>query len=191
MVENPTQCFGEHIRWIYDSRKVNQYDVLHKSPVLKCKIPDFDMTGAISWPIVIDNLDHRVVVFVYGTRLSLSIPQLMKNETQILHDFCGSICGDKFGFCGTLCTDGLCWGTISHDTTGQTASIACPGSTVTQFIGMGYIHVSDQLPEMWRWRDHGKRVIKLNRIIGHLWRCIHGFGTPTHDAPPQSCVWWR
>jgi len=34
MVENPTQGFRKHIRRIYDSRKVNQNDVLHKSPML-------------------------------------------------------------------------------------------------------------------------------------------------------------
>jgi len=44
VVEYPTECFREHVRGIHDSRKVNQNDVLHKSPVLKCKIPDFHMT---------------------------------------------------------------------------------------------------------------------------------------------------
>jgi len=57
MVEHPTECFGECVRRIHDSRKVNQ-NVLHESPMLKCKISDFHMTRAISRSTVIDNLDR-------------------------------------------------------------------------------------------------------------------------------------
>jgi len=74
MVEYPAQRLCEHIRRIHDSRKVNQDDVLHKSPVLKSKISDFDVTRTIRWPTVIDNLDGRVIVLIYGSRLGLSVP---------------------------------------------------------------------------------------------------------------------
>jgi len=98
MVENPTQGLCKHIRRIHNSRKVDQDDILHKSPMLKCKIPDFDMTRAISGSTVIDNLDRRIVVFIDGSRLRLSAPQFMKNESQIVGDFCGSISSNEFGF---------------------------------------------------------------------------------------------
>ena len=77
VVECPTECFREHICRIHDSWKVNQNDVLHKSPVLKCKIPDFHMTRTIRGSTVVDNLDCGVVIFVDGGRLSLSVPQFM------------------------------------------------------------------------------------------------------------------
>jgi len=73
MVENSTQSFGEHVRWIHDSRKTDQDNVLHKSPMLRCKISDFDMTRVISRMIVIDDLDRGVVYFVDRSRLSLSV----------------------------------------------------------------------------------------------------------------------
>jgi len=45
MVEYPAHCLGEHVRRINDSRKLNQDDVLHKSPMLQCKISgSFDST---------------------------------------------------------------------------------------------------------------------------------------------------
>jgi len=34
VVEDPTECFREHVRRIHDFRKVNQDDVLHESPML-------------------------------------------------------------------------------------------------------------------------------------------------------------
>jgi len=105
MVEYPTECFREHVRRIHDSRKVNQNDVLHESPMLKCKISDFYMTRAISGLTVVDDLDHGIVVFVDGSRLSLSVPQLVKNESQIFGDFCSSIGCYEFGFRGTLRTN--------------------------------------------------------------------------------------
>jgi len=80
VVEYPTKCFCEHVRRIHDSRKVNQNDVLHESPMLKCKIPDFHMTRAISGSTVVDNLDRGIVVFVDGCVLSLSVSQFVKNE---------------------------------------------------------------------------------------------------------------
>jgi len=58
MVEYPTECFCEHVRRIHDSRKVNQNDVLHESPMPKCKISDLHMTRAISGSTVVDNLDR-------------------------------------------------------------------------------------------------------------------------------------
>jgi len=84
---------------------MNQDDVLHKMPMLQCKISDFDMTRTIGGTIVIDNTDRRVNVFVDGSRLILSVSQFMKNETQIFCDFRGSVCGDKFGFRGALHVD--------------------------------------------------------------------------------------
>jgi len=81
MVEYPTECFCEHVHRIHDSRKVNQNDVFHESPMLKCKMSDFHMTRAISGSTVIDNLDRGIVVFIYGSRLGLSVPQLVKNES--------------------------------------------------------------------------------------------------------------
>jgi len=130
MVEYPTESFREHVRRIHDSRKVNQNDVLHESPMLKCKISDFRMTRAISGSTVVDNLDRGVVVFVDGSRLSLSVPQLVKNESQILGDFCCGTGCYEFSFRGTLRADGLCARTISHDTTGQTTSVSRSGSTL-------------------------------------------------------------
>jgi len=131
VMEYPTKCFREHVRRIQDSRKVDQNDVLHKLPMLKCKIPDFGMTRAISGLTVIDNLDRGIVVFVDGRRLSLSVSQFVKNKSQVFGDFCGSIGRYEFGFCGALRTNGLCARTISHDTTGQTTSIPCSRPTLT------------------------------------------------------------
>jgi len=91
VVEYPTECFREHVRWIHDSWKVNQDDVLHESPMLKCKISDFNMTRAISGSTVIDNLDRRIVVFIDGGRLSLSVTQFMKDETQYLVTFAAAL----------------------------------------------------------------------------------------------------
>ena len=81
MMKNPSQCLCKHISRIHDSREMDQDNVLHKSPVLECKIPDLYMTRVISGSTVIDNLDCRVIVFIDGCRLSLSVSQLMKNET--------------------------------------------------------------------------------------------------------------
>jgi len=152
MVEDPTQCFGKHIRWIYDSRKVNQDDVLHQSPMLKCKVSDFDMSRVISGSTIIANLDRGIVVFVDGCRLCLSVPQLVKNETQILGDFCGCISCYEFGFRGALCTDRLSARAISHDTTGQTTSVSHCRTTLMQLVSVCCIYVSNQLVKM-----HGRR----------------------------------
>ena len=105
MVENPTQCFRKHVRRIHDSRKVNQDNVLHKLPMLKCKISDFDMSRAIGGSTVIGDLDRGIVVFVDGSGLSLRAPQFVKNELQMFGDFCGSISSYEFGFRGALCAD--------------------------------------------------------------------------------------
>jgi len=113
VVEHPTECFREHVRRIHDSRKVNQNDVLHKSPVLKCKTPDFHMTRTIRGSTAIDNLDRGIVVFACGSRLSLSAHQFVKNESQAFGDLCGSICCYEFGFRGALRTNGLCARTTS------------------------------------------------------------------------------
>jgi len=118
MVEDPSESLRKHIGWIHDSRKVNQHDVLYKAPMLKCKISDFHMTRAISGSTVIANLDRGIVVFLDGSRLSLSVTQFMKNETQVFGDFSGSICCNEFGFRGALRTNGLCAGSICHDSTG-------------------------------------------------------------------------
>jgi len=131
MVEYPTKGFREHVHRIHDSRKVNQNDVLHESPMLKCKISDFYTTRAISGSTVVDNLDRGIVVFVDGSRLSLSVPQLVKNESQMFGDFCGGIGCHEFSFRGTLSVHRLiCARTISHDTTGQTSSVSRSGSTL-------------------------------------------------------------
>jgi len=103
----------------------------HKSPMLKCKISDLDMTRAISGSTVVDDLDRRIVVFVDGSRLGLSVPQLVKNESQTFGDSCCGIGSNEFGFCGTLRTDGLCARTISHNTTSQTTSISRSRATLT------------------------------------------------------------
>jgi len=73
MMEYPSQRLREHIRRIHDSRKVDQDDVLHKSPVLKSKISNLDVTRAIRWSTVIDDLDGRIIVFINGSRLGLSV----------------------------------------------------------------------------------------------------------------------
>jgi len=95
----------EHVRRIHDARKVNQNDVLHKSPMRQCKLSDFYMTRAISGSTMVDNLDRRIVVFVDRSGLGLSVPQFMKNESQIFGDFHGSISSYEFGFRGALCTE--------------------------------------------------------------------------------------
>jgi len=134
MVEDPTQCFCKHVRGIHDSRKVNQDDILHKSPMLKCKISDFDMSRAISGSTMIDDLDRGIVVFVDGCRLCLSVPQFVKNETQIFGDFCSSISGYEFGFHGALCTDRLSARAICHDTTGHATSVSHCRTRLTQLV---------------------------------------------------------
>jgi len=155
MVEHPSECFCEHVRRIHDSRKVNQNDVLNESSMLKCKISDFHMTRAISGSTVVGNLDRGIVVFMDGSRLSLSVPQLVKNESKTFGDFCRSIGCCEFGFHGTLRTNGLCARTISHDTIGQTTSVYCSGSKLTQFISVSGIDVSNQLLKMGRRRNDG------------------------------------
>jgi len=102
------------------------------------------MTRAISGSTVIDNLDRGIVAFIYGSRLGLSVPQLVKNELQIFGDLGRRIGCYEFGFCGTLRTNGLCARTICHDTTGQTTSVPCSGSMLMQFISMSGINVRDQ-----------------------------------------------
>jgi len=131
VVEYPTECFCEHIRRIHNSWKVDQDDVLHESPMLKCKISDFHMTRTIRGLTVIDNLDRGIILFVDGCRLSLSVTQFVKNESQLFGDFRGGIGCDEFGFRGALCTNRLCARTISHDTTGQTTSVPCGRPTLT------------------------------------------------------------
>jgi len=162
MVENPTQCFCEHVCGIHDSRKVHQNDVVHKPPMLQCKISDFYMTRAISGSTVLDNLDRQVVVFVDGSGLSLSVTQFMKNKSQTFGDFCGSICGYEFCFRGTLRTDMLCARTISHDTTGQATSTPCCRATLMQFVSVWRIDMSNQLSKMGRGRNDWKGVIRLH-----------------------------
>jgi len=76
------------------------------------------MTRAISGSTMVDDLDCRIVVFLDGGRLSLSVTQFMKNETQVFGDFGGSICRNEFGLRGALRTDGLCARTICHNSTG-------------------------------------------------------------------------
>jgi len=105
MVEYPTEGFREHVRRIDDSRKVNQNDVLHESPMLRCNISDFRMTRESSGLTVVDDLDRGIVVFVDGSRLSLSVPQLVKNESQIFADFCDGIGCYEFSFRGAMCAD--------------------------------------------------------------------------------------
>jgi len=152
MVENPTQrCFRKHVRRIHDSRKVNQDDVLHELPMLKCKMSDFHMTRGISGSTVIDNLDRGIIVFVDASGLSLSAPQFVKNESQIFGDFCGGISSDEFGFRGALCTDGLRARTASHNTTGQLTSASCRRMMLMQFVSVCCISVCNQLSKM-RWR---------------------------------------
>ena len=107
MMQYPSQCFGKHVRRIDYSREVNQYDVSHKSPMLKCKISDFYMTRAISWSVVIDDLDRRVIVLIDGSGLRLGVAKLMKDEAEILRDLCSSIGSDEFCFSRALRTDGL------------------------------------------------------------------------------------
>jgi len=155
VVEYPTKCFCEHVRRIPDSRKVNQDDVLHESPMLKCKTSDFHMTRAICGSTVIDNLDRGIVGFVDGCRLSLSVTQFVKNELQMFSDFGGSIGCDEFRFCGALRANGLCARTTSHDTTGQTTSAPRGRPTLTQFVSMGCVDVSNQLSKMGRRRNEG------------------------------------
>ena len=106
-MQHPTQCFGKHVHWIDDTREVNQYDVLHKSPMLKCKISDFYMTRAISWSVVIDDLDRRVIVLIDGSGLRLGVAKLMKDEAEILRDLCSSVGSDEFRFSRALRTDRL------------------------------------------------------------------------------------
>jgi len=155
VVEYPTECFREHVRRIHDSRKVDQNDVLHESPMLKCKMSDFHMPRAISGSTVVDNLDRGVVVFIDGSRLSLSVPQLVKNESQIFGDFGRLIGCYELGFRGTLCTNGLCARMISHDATSQTTSVSCSQSTLTQLVSVSGIDVSNQLSKMSRRRNDG------------------------------------
>jgi len=155
MVEDPTQCFGKHIRRIHDSRKMNQDDILHQSPMLECKVSDFDMSRAISRSTMIDNLDRRIIVFVDGCGLSLSVPQFVKNETQILGDFRGCISSNEFGFRGALCTNRLSARAISHNTTSKTSSISRCRTTLMQFVGVCCIYVSNQLVEMRGRRNDG------------------------------------
>jgi len=119
------------------------------------QISDFHMTRAISGSTVIDNLDRGIVVFINESRLSQSVPQLVKNESQIFGDFCRRIGRYEFGFCGTLCTNGLCARTICHDTTGQTTSVSCSGSTLMQFVSVSGIGMSDQLSKVGRRRNDG------------------------------------
>jgi len=148
MVEDPTQCFGKHIRKIHDSRKMNQDDILHQSPMLKCKVSDLDMSRTISGSTMIDDLDRRIVVLVNGCRLSLSVSQFVKNETQILGDLCGCIGSYEFGFRGALCTDRLSARAICHNTTSQTTSVSRCRTTLTQFVSVCCIHMSNQLMKM-------------------------------------------
>jgi len=72
----------------------------------------------------------------------------MKNEMQIFGNFCGSVHGDKFGFRGALCAGRLCVRTISHNDTSQATSVARRRTTLTQFVGMRCIHMSNQLSKM-------------------------------------------
>jgi len=188
MVENPTQSLCKHIRRIHDSRKVDQDDVLHKLPMLKCKISDFDMTRAISGSTVVDDLDRGIVVFVDGSGLSLSVPQFMKNESQTFGNFCCGIRSDEFSLCRAMCTDGLCARAIGYDKTGQTTSVSRCRTTLTQFVSMCCINVSNQLSKMgWR-RNDWQRFIKLNRNMRHLGKSGDRFRTPTHNAPVLSLM---
>jgi len=145
MVKDPTQCFGKHIRRIHDSGKVNQDDILHQSPMLKCKVSDLDISRVISGSTMIDDLDRRIVVLIDGCRLSLSVPQFVKNESQILGDLRGCISSYELGFRGALCTDRLSARAISHDITSQTTSVSHCGTMLTQLVSVYCIYVTNQL----------------------------------------------
>jgi len=144
------------------------------------------MTRTIRGSIVIDNLDRGIVVFVYGSRLSLSVRQFVKHESQVFGDLRGSICCYELGFRGALRTNGLCTRTISHDTTSQATSVPCSRPTLTQFVGVGCIDVSDQLSKMGRRRNDGQQVIERHRIIRHFRECLDRLRAPTHDPPILS-----
>ena len=143
MVEDPTQRLGKHICMIHDSRKVNQDNVLHESPMLKRKVSDFDMSRTISGSTVIDDLDGGIVIFIDGCKLSLSVPQFVKNEMQTLGDFGSRISSYEFGFRGALCTDRLSARAIGHDTTGQTTSVSRCRTTLTQLVSVCYRHLRE------------------------------------------------
>jgi len=187
-VENPTQSLRKHIHRIHDSRKVDQDDVLHKSPMLKCKIFDFDMTRAIRGSTVVDDLDCGIVIFVDGSGLSLSAPQFMKNESQIFGNFRCGIRSDEFGLCRALCTDGLYARAIGYDTTGQTTSASRCRMTLMQFVSMRCINVSNQLSKMgWR-RNDWQRFIELHENMQHLGKSGDRFQMPMHNAPVLSLM---
>jgi len=191
MVEDPTQCLGEHIHGIHDSGKVHQDDILHWSPMLKCKACDFDMSRVISRSTKIDDLDRGIVVFVDGCRLSLSAPQFVKNETQTLGDFRGCIGTCEFSCRGALHTDRLNARAMSHETTGQTTSVFRCRTTVMQLVSVCCICVSNQVVKMRGRRNDGQRVIELHGNMRHLRKRCGRFRTAMHNAPVFSCVCWR
>jgi len=121
------------------------------------------MTRAISGSTVIDNLDRRIVVFVDGSGLSLSVPQFVKNESQIFGDLWSSISSDEFVFHGALCTDGLRARVTGHDTTCQTSSVSRRRTMLTQFVSMCCINVSNQL-SMMGWSGNDGR--ESSNVIG-------------------------
>jgi len=183
MVEDPTQRLGKHIRRIHDSRKVNQDDILHQSPMLKSKVSDFDMWRAISGSTMIDDLDGGIVIFIDGCRLSLSASQFGKNETQILGDFCGRISSYEFSFRGALCTDRLSARAIDHDTTGQTTSVSRCRTTLMQLVSVCCIYVSNQLVKMHGRRNDGQSTIGICGTSGR-----DATGSERQCMMPQSCV---
>jgi len=76
----------------------------------------------------------------------------------------------------------------SHDTTGQATSAPCSRPTLTQFVGVGCIDLSNQLSKMGRRRNDGQRVIERHRDMRHFRECLDRLQTPMHDSPVLSLV---
>lgn len=140
-MENPAECLGESVAGVDDPRDVTQYDLLQLAPLLKSEVADFDVAGARSGSIGVNDLDGGFVVFPKGCRVTLWVSEVDEDTTKVFGYLGGSVGGDEFRFAGILSRDGLALAAIYDQTSTHGASIAGGGSHSCRDVAMGGVHV--------------------------------------------------
>ena len=113
--------------------------------MLEAEVSNFDVAGAVSGAIMVDNLDGGVIVFIKGSRRVLFVAEFQKDEPEIFDQFAAGAAGDKFGFGRTLCHDGLRFRAVGDGATREHTCVACSGVTSVFVVCMRGVNVGDKL----------------------------------------------